>query len=59
MSTPARVSGAPTKHLNTFEQIRLAQEIILREASALTQLGDNLPEQFVMRLQQFHKQQAV
>ena len=46
MSTPARVSDAPIKHLNTFEQIRLAQEIILREASALTQLGDNLPEQF-------------
>ena len=46
MSTPARVSVTPLKHLNTFEQIRLAQEIILGEASALTCLANNLPEQF-------------
>ena len=47
MSTPARVSVTPpTEHLNTFEQIRLAQEIILSGASALTRLGNNLPEQF-------------
>jgi len=46
MSTPVRVSVTPTKQLNTFEQIRLAQEVILREASALTHLGNNLPEQF-------------
>jgi arabinose-5-phosphate isomerase len=46
MSTPARVSVTPPNHLNTFEQMQLAQKIILSEASALSSLGDNLPEQF-------------